>query len=145
VKRNSVLILFAFVILLVMAEVPMKMVSRVQQSSGNSDSISADSIVKPAITAVMDTIKALTDTTKMDSIQLAIFRHNKAVDDSLAKDSINKQFFNADEWKLHPWQSCKMPTGIRSEVWINYQIIKVAYDTKGNQRRIGIITHKLIG
>jgi len=91
VKRNSVLILFAFVILLVMAEVPMKMVSRVQQSSGNSDSISADSIVKPAITAVMDTIKALTDTTKMDSIQLAIFRHNKAVDDSLAKDSINKR------------------------------------------------------
>ena len=90
-KRNSVLILFAFVILLVMAEVPMKMVSRVQQSSGNSDSISADSIVKPAITAVMDTIKALTDTTKMDSIQLAIFRHNKAVDDSLAKDSINKR------------------------------------------------------
>ena len=74
-----------------MAEVPMKMVSRVQQSSGNSDSISADSIVKPAITAVMDTIKALTDTTKMDSIQLAIFRHNKAVDDSLAKDSINKR------------------------------------------------------
>ena len=90
-KRNSVLILFAFVILLVMAEVPMKMVSRVQQSSGNSDSISADSIVKPAITAVMDTINALTDTTKMDSIQLAIFRHNKAVDDSLAKDSINKR------------------------------------------------------
>ena len=90
-KRNSVLILFAFVILLVMAEVPMKMVSRVQQSSGNSDSISADSIVKPAITAVMDTIKTLTDTTKMDSIQLAIFRHNKAVDDSLAKDSINKR------------------------------------------------------
>ena len=83
--------MFAFVILLVMAEVPMKMVSRVQQSSGNSDSISADSIVKPAITAVMDTIKALTDTTKMDSIQLAIFRHNKAVDDSLAKDSINKR------------------------------------------------------
>ena len=90
-KRNSVLILFAFVILLVMAEVPMKMVSRVQQGSGTSDSISADSIVKPAITAVMDTIKALTDTTKMDSIQLAIFRHNKAVDDSLAKDSINKR------------------------------------------------------
>ena len=74
-----------------MAEVPMKMVSRVQHSSGNSDSRSADSIVKPAITAVMDTIKALTDTTKMDSIQLAIFRHNKAVDDSLAKDSINKR------------------------------------------------------
>ena len=21
----------------------------------------------------------------------------------LAKDSINKQFFNADEWTLHPW------------------------------------------
>ena len=64
--------MFAFVILLVMAEVPMKMVSRVQQGSGNNDSIPTDSIVK-------------------DSIQLAIYRHNKAIDDSLAQDSINKR------------------------------------------------------
>ena len=63
----------------------------------------------------------------------------------LAKESINKQYFNAEEWSLHPWQSCKMPTGINSEVWASYHIIKVAYNTKGQQRRIGIIAHKLIG
>ncbi len=31
------------------------------------------------------------DTTKMDSLQLAIYHHNKAIDDSLAYDSINRQ------------------------------------------------------
>ena len=81
--------MFTFVILLVMAEVPMKMVSRVQKDSGNNDSIPADTT---ASIAIDDTIKvtASEDTTTMDSIQLAIFRHNKAVDDSLALDSINK-------------------------------------------------------
>ena len=81
--------MFTFVILLVMAEVPMKMVSRVQKDSGNNDSILADSAAR---IATNDTVKATAsvDTTTMDSIQLAIFRHNKAVDDSLAQDSINK-------------------------------------------------------
>ena len=67
----------------------MKMVSRVQKDSGNNDSIPADTT---ASIAIDDTIKvtASEDTTTMDSIQLAIFRHNKAVDDSLALDSINK-------------------------------------------------------
>ena len=31
------------------------------------------------------------DTTKMDSLQLAIYHHNKAIDDSLAFDSLNRQ------------------------------------------------------
>lgn len=67
----------------------MKMVSRVQKDSGNNDSILADTTVR---IATNDTVKASAsvDTTTMDSIQLAIFRHNKAVDDSLAQDSINK-------------------------------------------------------
>ena len=81
--------MFTFVILLVMAEVPMKIVSRVQKDSGANDSIPADTTVS---IATNDTIKATasTDTLSMDSIQLAIYRHNKAVDDSLALDSINK-------------------------------------------------------
>jgi hypothetical protein len=89
VKRKSVLIVFTFVILLVMAEVPMEMVSRVQKDSGANDSIPADTT---ASIVTNDTIKAAAsvDTTAMDSIQLAIFRHNKAVDDSLTQDSINR-------------------------------------------------------
>ena len=81
--------MFTFVILLVMAEVPMEMVSRVQKDSGANDSIPADTT---ASIVTNDTIKAAAsvDTTTMDSIQLAIFRHNKAVDDSLTQDSINR-------------------------------------------------------
>ena len=33
----------------------------------------------------------LVDTTKMDSLQLAVYRHNKAIDDSISLDSINRQ------------------------------------------------------
>lgn len=62
----------------------------------------------------------------------------------MAKDNINKQYHKAEKWSLHPWQSCKMPTGILSEEWTTYEIIKVAYNTKGYQRRLGIITHKLL-
>ena len=80
--------MFTFVILMVMAEVPMRMVSRVQKNSDANDSIPTDTTVS----AAMDTVKApvSVDTLTMDSIQLAIFRHNKAVDDSLAQDSINR-------------------------------------------------------
>ena len=34
--------------------------------------------------------KVKRDTTTMDSLELAIYKHNKAVDDSLALDSINR-------------------------------------------------------
>ena len=88
--------MFTFVILLVMAEVPMRMVTRVQKNSDVNDSIPVDSIVKAMsdtiVKALSDTIRATasTDTLSMDSLQLAIYRHNKAVDDSLAQDSINR-------------------------------------------------------
>ena len=83
--------MFTFVILLVMAEVPMKMVSGVMKGSEANDSIHKDSIATESV-ITPDTIKVVAskDTLSMDSIELAIFRHNKAVDDSLAKDSINK-------------------------------------------------------
>ena len=51
--------------------------------------------------AVADTVLADTtarmsgpDTTKMDSLQLAIYRHNRAVDDSIRLDSLNRKKAN---------------------------------------------------
>ena len=78
--------MFTFVILMMMAEVPMKLVSGVSRSSEAADSI-------PAAGSAADTVlsSVSVDTLSMDSIQLAIYRHNKAVDDSLAQDSINKK------------------------------------------------------
>ena len=52
------------------------------------DSLSLDSIspdAKPAAAALKR------DTSQMDSLELAIYKHNKAVDDSLALDSINRR------------------------------------------------------
>ena len=61
----------------------------------------ADSVVKTAEsmtdTTVADMVKRemerlnMPDTTKMDSLALAIYKHNKAVDDSLRLDSLNRQ------------------------------------------------------
>lgn len=41
------------------------------------------------------------DTTKMDSMQLAIYRHNKAIDDSLAFDSLNRKRKNGIDAPVH--------------------------------------------
>ena len=51
------------------------------------DEVPQDTIV-PA--GAESAIKIKRDTTTMDSIELAIYKHNKAIDDSLARDSINK-------------------------------------------------------
>ena len=53
------------------------------------DSLSANDTM---LTLTVDTTLALgVDTTKMDSLQLAIYHHNKAIDDSIRLDSINRQ------------------------------------------------------
>ncbi|MBQ9648838.1 MAG: LPS-assembly protein LptD [Prevotella sp.] len=52
-----------------------------------------DSLVRPASpTTVLReaAAKVKRDTTTMDSLELAIYKHNKAIDDSLALDSINR-------------------------------------------------------
>ncbi len=54
------------------------------------DTIPTDS-VKPLATLADSTLKAGPDTTKMDSLQLAIYKYNKAIDDSLALDSANRK------------------------------------------------------
>jgi hypothetical protein len=41
--------------------------------------------------APLDTVKAVADTAAMDSLQKAIWLHNKVIDDSLAADSLNRQ------------------------------------------------------
>ena len=79
-----------FVILLVMAEVPMSFVSEAMRATEANDSVVVDSIPLDTIVSGEATAKIKRDTTTMDSIELAIYKHNKAVDDSLAKDSINR-------------------------------------------------------
>lgn len=45
----------------------------------------------------VDTVQTTIDTTQMDSLQLAIYKHNKAIDDSIRVDSIMKSKSNGIE------------------------------------------------
>lgn len=60
--------------------------SRAAKKRSGSFEINGDSL------SFVDEIEE--DTTLMDSLQLAIYHHNKAVDDSIRKDSINRQRSN---------------------------------------------------
>ena len=76
-----------FVILFVMAEVPMSFFAKAKRSVATNDSTIVDTIL---VKDAGPSAKIKRDTTTMDSIELAIYKHNKAVDDSLAQDSINR-------------------------------------------------------
>lgn len=52
----------------------------------------ADTIARDTLLKKVDSTQVFSiDTTKMDSLQLAIYHHNKAIDDSIRLDSINRQ------------------------------------------------------
>ena len=90
-----------FVIIVMMAEVPLSFFRKgtahrtVDPDSLLllADSVPIDSIL-PIDTILEDlgvaSVKLKRDTSTMDSIELAIYKHNKAVDDSLRLDSINR-------------------------------------------------------
>ena len=69
----------SFVIIMVMAEGPMSLISGNVRYPESNDSVNTAAA------------KVKRDTTTMDSIELAIYKHNKAIDDSLALDSINRK------------------------------------------------------
>ncbi len=55
----------------------------------------ADSTADTIAAILRDSLgKMIVDTTKMDSLQLAIYRHNRAIDDSIRLDSLNRQRAN---------------------------------------------------
>ena len=99
-RRKTLIFLLLFVIVFVVAEVPRL---RFPQGVTGADSVViADSTMVDSVVAdttvvgksVVDTSvvdKSLPDTASMDSLQLLIWKRNKAIDDSLAADSANRQ------------------------------------------------------
>lgn len=67
------------------------------------DSVEQDTVVPAGMPADTSAIAVYNgpDTTKMDSMQLAIWRHNKAIDDSLAFDSLNRKRKNGIDAPVH--------------------------------------------
>ena len=70
-KRNTIITLLLLVVIFMMASERMPILNKKK--------------------AVQTDTTAVTDTTKLDSIGLAIYHHNKQVDDSIRLDSINKK------------------------------------------------------
>lgn len=60
-----------------------------------------DKIVRAADTLTADSVPLEPDTTKMDSLQLAIYKYNKAIDDSIALDSANRRKKNGIDAPVH--------------------------------------------
>ena len=115
-RIKSVIILLFAVIMVMLASTPrppQHSVEREQSVPGNSiqkknvipdtiklegpatpgTTIMADSIVTDSIvvdSADTSSLSSEIDTLSMDSLHLAIYRHNKAVDDSLRQDSLNR-------------------------------------------------------
>ena len=94
-RRKTLIFILLFVVVFVMAELPVlrfrNMPKRkatvtvkdtVAPPDTSTNDIPADSVTKPAVTV---------DTTKMDSLQLLVYKRNKAIDDSLHMDSLNRQ------------------------------------------------------
>jgi hypothetical protein len=90
VRRKTLIFLLLFVIVFVVAEVPRLRFTQQQSGALSADTLTTDTAARD--TLVRDTAKSLLpDTASMDSLQLLIWKRNKAVDDSLAADSLNRQ------------------------------------------------------
>ena len=60
-----------------------------------------DKKVRAADTLIADSVPLEPDTTQMDSLQLAIYKYNKAIDDSIALDSANRSKKNGIDAPVH--------------------------------------------
>lgn len=97
-KRHYVIVLFLFLSVLIMAGtrgLP------TLNSSDDGDSIDIDSTVAVA-EQVADTLKEMSaDSFQLDSLERAIYLHNKAIDDSIRKDSLNRMKSNGITSPVH--------------------------------------------
>ncbi len=81
-KRKSFILLFLFVFIFVMANTNFQFFKRHKKDVAPKDSVELNDSITLA-----ENGKVVPDTTTMDSLQLAVYHHNKAVDDSIRLDS----------------------------------------------------------
>ena len=103
-RTKTVIFILLSAFIFVMAEPGMPFFNGSGNNDGQTDSVPiADTLSLPADTTVLgdslpaDSLKNMSnepDTTKMDSLELAIYKHNKHVDDSIRLDSINRKNSN---------------------------------------------------
>ena len=83
-RRYSFIALLLCAVLFMMANADYQF--RKKHKRASNDSIAINKAVRKDAAG-----RGIIDTTKMDSLQLAIYRHNKQIDDSIYLDSLNRQ------------------------------------------------------
>ena len=83
-RRYSFIALLLCAVLFMMANADYQF--RKKHKRASNDSIAINKAVRKDSAG-----REIIDTTKMDSLQLAIYRHNKQIDDSIYLDSLNRQ------------------------------------------------------
>ena len=88
-RNKSIIFLLSFVVVFAMASVNMPVPQGKKTKKAKASTVVVDTLLKgqtPKVSKEVD--KKIPDTTKMDSLQLAIYHHNKAIDDSIRADSM---------------------------------------------------------
>ena len=85
-RRKTLITLLLFAVLLMMANGNMPLLKQRKRAVQSESNSQADTTRRS-----INKLTNLIDTTKMDSIQRAIYRHNKAIDDSIQLDSLNRK------------------------------------------------------
>ena len=88
-RNKSIIFLLSFVVVFAMASVNMPVPQGKKTKKTKASAVVVDTLLKgqsPKDSKAVD--KNIPDTMKMDSLQLAIYHHNKAIDDSIRADSM---------------------------------------------------------
>ena len=88
-RNKSIIFLLSFVVVFAMASVNMPVPQGKKTKKAKASAVVVDTLLKGQGSKDSKAVdKNIPDTTKMDSIQLAIYHHNKAIDDSIRADSV---------------------------------------------------------
>jgi len=91
-RTKTVIFVLLFAFIFVMADTSLPLFKENDNGRAQNDSLSVgDTVSSDSVPADSTDKSGKPDTTNMDSLQLAIYHHNKQVDDSIRLDSINRK------------------------------------------------------
>lgn len=91
-RTKTVIFVLLFAFIFVMADTSLPLFKENDNGRAQNDSLSmGDTVSSDSVPADSTDKSGEPDTTNMDSLQLAIYHHNKQVDDSIRLDSINRK------------------------------------------------------
>lgn len=91
-RTKTVIFVLLFAFIFVMADSTLPLLKGSGSGRAQNDSLSVgDTVSSDSVSADSANMSDEPDTTNMDSLQLAIYHHNKQVDDSIRLDSLNRK------------------------------------------------------